>query len=152
VALPAVVQTVTTLLDYESAARQVHVALEMPPALPTVRADADQLTQILLNLLMNALAATGPGGRVTVRAAPAQREARAGVELTVTDTGVGIRPEDLPHIFDPFFSTKRSGGAGLGLSICHDLVKAHQGTITVESELGAGSRFTVWLPCERREA
>lgn len=152
VALPAVVQAVTTLLEHESAARQVQVALEMPPELPTVRADADQLTQILLNLLMNALAATGPGGRVTVRAAPAQREARAGVELTVTDTGVGIRLEDLPHIFDPFFSTKRRGGAGLGLSICHDLVKSHQGTITVESEPGAGSRFTVWLPCEGREA
>jgi signal transduction histidine kinase len=152
VALPAVVQAVTALLDCEFAARQVHVALEMPPGLPTVWADADQLTHILLNLLMNALAATGPGGRVTVRAAPAQREALAGVELTVTDTGVGIRPEDLPHIFEPFFSTKQSGGAGLGLSICQDLVRAHRGTITVESEPGAGSRFTVWLPCEGREA
>ncbi len=152
VALPAVVQAVTALLEYESAARQVQVALEIPPELPTVRADADHLTQILLNLLMNALTATDPGGRVTVRAAPAQREARAGIELTVADTGVGIRQEDLPHIFDPFFSTKRSGGAGLGLSICHDLVKAQQGTITVESESGAGSRFRVWLPCEGREA
>ncbi len=152
VALPVVVQAVTTLLDYEFAARQVQVATEMPPELPTVRADADQLTQILLNLVMNALAATGPGGRVTVRAATAQREARAGVELTVTDTGVGIRPADLPHIFDPFFSTKRSGGAGLGLSICRDLVEAHKGTIAVESEPGAGTRFTVWLPCEGREA
>lgn len=147
VALPVIVQAATTLVDYESAARQVQVALEMPPELPTVCADPDQLTQILLNLLMNALTATGPGGRVTVRAAPAPREALAGVELTVTDTGVGIRPEDLPQIFDPFFSTKRSGGAGLGLSICRDLVEAHKGAITVGSEPGAGSRFTVWLPC-----
>lgn len=152
VALPAIVQAVTTLLDYEFAARQVHVTLEMPPELPTVWADADQLTHILLNLLMNALAATGPGGRVTVRAAPAQREALAGVELTVTDTGVGIQPEDLPHIFEPFFSTKPSGGAGLGLSICQDLVRAHQGRITVESKPDAGSRFAVWLPCEGRGA
>ncbi len=147
VALPAIVQAVTTLLEYESAARQVHVVLEMPPELPPLHADADQLTQILLNLVMNALAATGPGGRVTVCAAPAQREALAGVEVTVADTGVGIRPEDLPHIFEPFFSTKRSGGAGLGLSICLDLVKAHKGTITAVSEPGTGSRFTVWLPC-----
>jgi signal transduction histidine kinase len=152
VALPEVVQTVTALLQYESAARQVQVALEIPPDLPTLCADADQLTQVLLNLLMNALAATGPGGRVTVRAAPATREALAGVELTVTDTGVGIRPEDLPRVFDPFFSTKQSGGAGLGLSICRDLVEAHKGTIAVESEPGAGARFTVWLPCEAREA
>jgi signal transduction histidine kinase len=101
---------------------------------------------------MNAVAATGPGGRVTMRAVPARREGLAGIELTVTDTGMGIRPEDLPHIFEPFFSTKRSGGAGLGLSICNDLVKAHKGTITVESEPGTGSRFTVWLPCEGREA
>ncbi|HSB69621.1 MAG TPA: ATP-binding protein [Candidatus Methylomirabilis sp.] len=150
--LPAVVQAVTTLLEYEVAARQVQVALQMPPDLPTLCADADQLTQVLLNLLMNAVTATGPGGRVTVRAAPAEREALAGVELTVTDTGAGIRPEDLPHIFDPFFTTKRRGGAGLGLSICRDLVEAHKGTITVESEPGAGSRFTVWLPCDGQEA
>jgi signal transduction histidine kinase len=147
VALPAIVQAVTTLLEYESAARQVHVVLEMPPDLPTLRADADQLTQILLNLVMNALTATGPDGRVTVSAAPAQREGLAGIEVTVADTGLGIRPEDLPQIFKPFFSTKRSSGAGLGLSICHDLVKAHKGTITVVSEPGIGSRFTVWLPC-----
>ncbi len=152
VALPAVVQAVITLLDYEFAARQVQVATEMPPELPTIRADADQLTQILLNLVMNALAATGPGGRVTVRAATAQREAHAGVELTVSDTGVGIPPENLPHIFHPFFSTKRRGGAGLGLSICRDLVEAHNGTIAVESKPGAGTRFTVWLPCEGGEA
>ncbi|MFB3817420.1 MAG: sensor histidine kinase [Candidatus Methylomirabilales bacterium] len=147
VAVPELVQRVRTLLEYEFAARRVELATEVAPVLPPLRADPDQLTQVLLNLVLNALAATGAGGRVTLGAAPAQRERLAGVELTVTDTGVGIPPENLPHIFEPFFSTKRGGGTGLGLSVCRDLVESHKGTISAESAPGAGSRFRVWLPC-----
>ncbi len=150
--LAVIAQAVAALVEHESAARQVRVAVEMPANIPTISADPDQLTQVLLNLVMNALAATGPGGRITLTAKPAPREGLAGVAITVADTGAGIRPEHLPYIFDPFFSTKQGGGAGLGLSICHDLVEAHKGRITVESELGAGARFTVWLPRDGREA
>jgi two-component system, NtrC family, sensor kinase len=89
---------------------------------------------------------------VGVSAAAVHQDGRAGIALCVTDTGTGIAPEDLERIFNPFFSTKGSGGTGLGLSICLDIVRAHEGTITVESAPGEGARFTVWLPGDRREA
>jgi signal transduction histidine kinase len=136
----------------EYVARSVRLSLSVPAGLPTVSADADGLVQILLNLLHNALAATPTGGHVEVDAAPTAREGRPGVELAVTDTGSGIAPEHLERIFDPFFSTKRSDGTGLGLSICRDIVRAHDGAITVESAPGAGARFSIWLPGEREEA
>ncbi len=136
----------------EFAARRVHLGLALPPDLPAILADGDGLTQVLLNLLMNAVAATAAGGHVGVSAAAVHRDGRAGIALCVADTGTGIVPEDLERIFNPFFSTKGSGGTGLGLSICRDIVRAHEGTITVESAPGAGARFTVWLPGDRREA
>jgi signal transduction histidine kinase len=136
----------------EYATRAVRLSLSMPAGLPTVSADADGLVQILLNLLHNALAATPTGGRVEVDGTPAARDGRPGVELAVTDTGSGIAAEDLERIFDPFFSTKRSDGTGLGLSICRDIVRAHDGAISVESTPGAGARFSIWLPGEREEA
>ncbi len=101
---------------------------------------------------MNAAAATAAGGHVGVSAAAVHQDGRAGIALCVTDTGTGIAPEDLERIFNPFFSTKGSGGTGLGLSICLDIVRAHEGTITVESAPGEGARFTIWLPGDRREA
>ena len=135
----------------EYARRAVDLALSVPAGLPTVPADGDALVQVLLNLLHNALAATPPGGRVEVAAELTARDGRPGVALAVTDTGSGIAPADLQRIFDPFFSTKRSDGTGLGLSICRDIVRAHDGAIAVESEPGAGARFSVWLPGDRRK-
>jgi signal transduction histidine kinase len=136
----------------EYAARSVRLVVSVPPGLPPVCADADGLIQVLLNLLTNALAATPSGGRVEVGGAASGRDGRPGVALAITDTGSGVAPEHLERIFDPFFSTKRSGGTGLGLSISRDIVRAHEGAITVESEPGAGARFGVWLPGARPEA
>jgi two-component system NtrC family sensor kinase len=146
------VREVATIAAPDFAARRVHLGLALPSDLPVIPADGDGLTQVLLNLLMNAVAATEAGGQVGVSGAVVHRDGRAGIAICVTDTGMGIAPEDLGRIFDPFFSTKGSGGTGLGLSICRDIVRAHEGTITVESTPGAGARFTIWLPGDRREA
>jgi signal transduction histidine kinase len=136
----------------EYVARSVQLVVSVPAVLPMVPADADGLIQVLLNLLTNALAATPSGGRVEVGGTATVRDGRPGIALAITDTGGGIAPEHLERIFDPFFSTKRSGGTGLGLSICRDIVRAHEGAITVESAPGAGARFSIWLPGDRREA
>ena len=135
----------------EYASRSVQLVVELPADLPVIPADADGLTQVLLNLLTNALAATPVGGRVEVSGTSAVRDGRPGVALAVADSGTGIAPEHLDQIFDPFFSTKRNDGTGLGLSICRDIVRTHHGAITVESAPGAGACFTIWLPSDRRE-
>ena len=129
--------------------RKVVLVERMPePELPLVLADADRLTQVMMNLVRNAVSYTPEGGLVSI-------EAQAGgpgqVALTVADTGIGILREDLDRVFDRFYRTDASrtrstGGFGLGLSIARDLVEAMGGTITVESETGSGSRFTVHLP------
>jgi signal transduction histidine kinase len=150
--LGRLVREVARIVTPEYAARSVRLVLAVPAGLPAIPADADGLTQVLLNLLTNALAATPSGGRVEVRGTAAVRDGRPGIALAVTDTGTGIAPEHLERIFDPFFSTKPSGGTGLGLSICRDIVRAHEGAITVESAPGAGARFGIWLPGDRREA
>jgi signal transduction histidine kinase len=150
--LAQVVRDVAGIVMPEYAARAVQLAVVVPDVLPPVPADPDGVTQVLLNLLANALAATPIGGHVEVRGTAAGRDGRPGIALVVTDTGTGIAPQHLEHIFDPFFSTARSGGTGLGLSICRDIVRAHDGVITVESESGAGARFSIWFPADRREA
>jgi signal transduction histidine kinase len=152
VALVRLVSDVAGIVTPEYAARSVRLVLSVPAGLPTVPADADGLVQVLLNLLTNALAATPTGGRVEIAGAAAVRDGRPGIAVTVTDTGSGIAPEHLERIFDPFFSTKRGVGTGLGLGICRDIVRAHDGVITVESGPGAGARFSIWLPGARTEA
>ena len=111
-----------------------------------VQGDADRLRQLLLNLVVNALKYTPAGGEVTL----SMRRRDGWVQVKVSDTGVGIASEDLPYIFDRFYradpSRTRSGGFGLGLPIAHWIAQAHGGRIEVESELGRGSAFTVWLP------
>jgi signal transduction histidine kinase len=146
------VREVAAVTAPEFAARRVNINLAVSRDLPSIPADGDGLTQVLLNLLTNAAAATAAGGHVKISADAVDRDGRPGIALCVVDSGTGIAPENLARIFDPFFSTKGSGGTGLGLSICQDIVRAHEGTITVESAPGAGARFTVWLPGDRREA
>ena len=125
----------------------VGLALEVgsEAALPPVRGQRDQLQQVILNLLTNAIDATPAGGRigVTTRAVPGRSE----VEIAVADTGAGIPAADRQRIFEPFFSTKESGrGMGLGLFITAQIVREHEGRIEVESEEGRGSTFRVVLP------
>jgi two-component system, OmpR family, sensor histidine kinase BaeS len=113
---------------------------------PVVVGDADRLRQVLGNLVTNALRATPPGGSVRLRAT-----ATTEVTISVADTGHGIAQEDIPHVFDRFWRadharSRSTGGSGLGLAIAKEIVAAHDGTITVESEVGAGTTFTIHLP------
>ncbi len=113
-----------------------------------VQGDPDRLKQLLLNLVSNAIAYTPPGGLVTLSL---HRRPDGWVRVNVTDTGVGIAPEDLPHIFDRFWRVDRArgraaGSSGLGLSIAQSIAEAHGGSISVESKPGQGSTFEVLLP------
>ncbi|MGB8647921.1 MAG: HAMP domain-containing sensor histidine kinase [Anaerolineae bacterium] len=113
----------------------------------TVLGDRDRLKQALLNLVDNAVKYTPSGGEVKL----SLEKGAEGVRLGVEDTGIGIAPEDMSHLFDRFYRVDKArardaGGAGLGLAICKSVVDAHNGKITVESQTGKGSTFTIWLP------
>lgn len=145
----ALLNTLLTNLAPVAAAKEITLTAQIPPDLPTLRADPDRLRQVLVNLLSNALHFTPSGGRVEVQVLEEGGEFR----LTVVDTGPGIAPEDLPHIFDRFYRADKSrsrgtGGSGLGLAIVRSLVELHGGRVTAESAPGQGSRFTVSLPIE----
>lgn len=122
----------------------VSLALDLAPELPLAYADANQLQQVVVNLLLNAADANGPeGGEIRLTS----RVADPGfVELVVEDQGEGIPPENLPHLFEPFFTTKGNKGTGLGLAVTWGIVESHGGAITVHSEPGHGARFTVRIP------
>jgi len=138
----------TAAAGFQTAASAGGVALEVlaDPAL-TTRADPVRLGQILRNLTANALTHTPPGGRVRLSAAPNG----SGVVFTVEDTGVGIPPEHLPHVFERFYRadpsrSRATGGAGLGLAVVRQLVVAHGGTVVADSAPGRGTRMTFTLP------
>jgi len=129
------------------AAKEISLSLDLPDNPPLVNIDWQRVNQVLHNLLENAVAYTRKGGTINV-AAITQGD---WVEVSVSDTGEGIPAEDLPHIFERFYRVDKSraratGGSGLGLTIAKRLVEAHGGTITVQSELGKGSRFSFTLP------
>jgi len=131
----------------QAADRGVTLALDVPSKLPSVMADWRRIAQVLGNLLTNALRHTPQGGCVTLSARPGDGT----VEVTVTDTGVGIPPDELPYIFERFWRGERSrsrtgGGTGLGLAIARQLVEMHGGTIRVTSAPGEGSQFRFMLP------
>ena len=105
-----------------------------------------ELQQVVLNLLVNALHAMPNGGTLSLRSRDVDLDGIRGVAIVVSDTGVGIPPENVNRIFDAFFTTKPRTGTGLGLSISYALVARHGGRMSVESVVGEGSTFTVWLP------
>lgn len=133
---------------------QVTLQAEIPESLPQVLVDADRIRQVLRNLITNALRYTTAGGHVTVTVRPPVTSNAEFVTVVISDTGTGIAPEDLPHMFTHFYkadhSRHRTGaGSGLGLAIVKQLVEAHGGKVWVESELGKGSRFYFTLPLSR---
>ncbi|MBZ5546509.1 MAG: hypothetical protein LAO22_00910 [Acidobacteriia bacterium] len=122
---------------------------QVPADLPSVRADANQLSQVLMNLLLNAAEATPAGGRITVSAA--KLSLVESIEIRVSDTGSGIPAEVLPHVFEPFFTTKLGRGTGLGLSISCAYMRSHGGDMRVDSVVGRGTTVTLTLPLRTEE-
>jgi PAS domain S-box-containing protein len=117
-------------------------------ACPVVHADADQMSQVLINLVVNAIHAMPDGGFLKIALVPRQDM----VELTLSDTGQGMSPEVIAKIFDPFYTTKEFGnGTGLGLTVVKGIIEEHNGTIHVESEVGAGTMFTICLPIHQAD-
>jgi signal transduction histidine kinase len=138
---------VLPLLRFAARQRGVTLIESAPPPLPLVLADAAQLQQVLLNLVLNSLEATPHGGTVTISVPAAPREASDGIVIEVSDTGPGVAPDLRERIFETFFTTKPRGqGTGLGLAISRDIVRAHGGDITVSGAAGHGATFSIRLP------
>jgi signal transduction histidine kinase len=125
----------------------VQLEVDFKEDLPWVSVDTNQMKQVFLNLVHNALQAMPTGGNLQIKTRTRSKENRESVIVAIKDSGIGIDPKDIDRIFEPFFTTKGSrGGTGLGLSVTYGIVTDHGGTIEVESQPGEGSIFTVWLP------
>ena len=135
------IREVTTLLDAEARAANIKIDFDAEPNLPPVQADRNYLKQLLLNLILNGIQAMPAGGRLSIRA----DRVKNSLGLSVTDRGIGIKPDQLGKIFDPYFTTK-ANGSGLGLAIARRIADAHGGKIDVQSEPGQGAYFRVSLP------
>jgi signal transduction histidine kinase len=161
--LPEIVQEVAALLANRMRAQSVVFREIYPQDLPQLFVDFHQIQQVFVNLFLNALDAMPKGGELTLAASskvttiqrvdrrgrpfPVQPKSALYVEALVSDTGAGIRPETLPSIFNPFFTTKPQG-AGLGLAIVYRIITEHQGDIQVESIVNQGTTFRLLLPTE----
>lgn len=121
----------------------IEVNLFLEAGIPPVYIDERQIQQVLVNLVVNAVQAMSPGGSLYINTYGGGADT---VKIEIRDTGKGIPAEFLPHIFDPFFSTKGVSGTGLGLSVSYGILKNHKGSIRVESEVGVGTTFTIELP------
>jgi PAS domain S-box-containing protein len=133
--------------------QKIETSLVIDKDLPLISADPQQLEQVLVNLLLNAIDAMPNGGNLTVEAILKAVDQRIpSVAIAVIDNGTGIDQADLSKIFQPFFSAKKGKGIGLGLSICDRIIQNHGGTITVESKPGKGTSFKIHLPLEHSHA
>jgi two-component system, NtrC family, sensor kinase len=144
--LNEVLERTLALLRRQSLFFNVDIDWRLADDLPPVLADRSQLQQVFMNIVMNAVQAMDERGTITIGTRPVEPDA---VEIWLADTGCGIPPEHIDRIFDPFFTTRDKGqgtGTGLGLSIAYGIVTKHHGTIRVESELSAGTTFTIRLP------
>ncbi len=129
--------------------REVDVQVDIASDLPLVQVDRDRLQRILWNLIRNSLEALKGKGQITLRAERKDQEGISGVEISLSDNGPGIPPQDRDLIFEPFF-TRKARGSGLGLALVHNAVKAHGGRIALEERAGQrGCEFHIWLPLEQ---
>ncbi len=150
--LVVLVQDVLVLVEKDLQKHRVSLETEFVDH-PVAEVNTSQIQQVLLNLIINARQAMSGGGRLKISVRTNAAEGFG--EIAVQDTGCGIPPEKLPHIFDPFFSTKQAdeqgqGGTGLGLALCREIIENHRGRIRVESVVGRGTTFTLKLPLAAR--
>jgi two-component system, NtrC family, sensor kinase len=140
-----VVQTIMMLTKHQLESSQVEYELNLPKAPFKVYGDSTQIQQCLMNLIFNAIESMPEGGKLTISGGPDDEENM--VWLAVADNGHGIKPEDLPHIFEPFYTTKVDGkGVGLGLSMTYGIIRKHNGIIEVNSNPSKGTVFKIKLP------
>jgi two-component system sensor histidine kinase HydH len=131
------------LIERQALEENIKIQTDLAPEIDEVLIDPDRISQVLLNLYLNAVESMKNGGNLFVMLL--KNKEKKGVEIRVSDTGTGISEDDLTHIFDPYFTTKASG-TGLGLAIVHNIIDAHEGEIKVESRLGLGTTVTILLP------
>ena len=133
----------------QPALRGKHAENKVPEDLPYIQVDSNQLSQVLMNLLINAAEATPDGGRITISAN--KLALVESIEIRVSDTGCGIPPDILPHVFESFFTTKVGRGTGLGLSISATYVRRNKGEIRIDSVWKQGTTVTITLPIRQEE-
>ena len=144
VRIGAVVEEVISLVSYEAERKHITITREEKPLVPIVTVDFNQIQQVFVNLVVNAIQAMSEGGKLNITIALSED---GFVKTSFTDSGCGIPPENMDKLFTPFFTTKGAvKGVGLGLSVSYGVVERHGGRIEVQSEVGKGSTFTVYLP------
>ena len=148
VALSGIVESVLHMIQLKAREKKIEIVSAIPEDLPLIRADRDRLSQVLINVLDNAVKFTPEGGRVTLAASPA-----AGNEVVVriTDTGIGVPRDEISRLGERFYRVDKTrsrelGGTGLGLSIVKHLMAAHKGRIEIESQLGRGTTVSLYFP------
>jgi len=141
--IQALIQHSLKMIERQASSEGVAIQADFAPSLREVEVDFDRITQVLLNLYLNALEAMHGGGTLSVSCS--EELGNQGVKVSVTDTGTGIEKEHLDHIFDPYFTTKQAG-SGLGLAIVHKIIEAHGGEVRVESTARQGTTVTLFLP------
>ncbi|MGA9965070.1 MAG: ATP-binding protein [Terriglobales bacterium] len=139
-----------SFLEGQPVLRGKRVQNQVPEDLPNILVDSNQLSQVLMNLLINAAEATPDGGQITISAN--RLTFTDSIEIRISDSGCGIPPDILPHVFEPFFTTKRDKGTGLGLSISHTYVRRNKGEIRIDSVLQHGTTVTITLPIRQEES
>jgi len=144
----SIILELIALIEPQAKVQNIMISIELKSDLPQLMVDAQQLHQALMNIILNSLEAMPQGGKLKVRSGYDQRDET--IKIEITDTGYGIPEENLPYLFEPFFSSKPEGkGTGLGLSIVYEVIDEHNGSIELESEVGKGTTFTVKLPIHK---
>lgn len=149
------VEETLTFVAHQLHLSQIELEVQLDQNLPHIQGNVGQLQQVFTNLIINAMHASAQGSKIRIqsRYSPALGEFGGAVELTFRDFGIGIKEENLKKIFEPFFTTKEIGkGTGLGLSVSYGIIKEHGGEISVQSEVGVGSTFTIVLPVQKPES
>jgi signal transduction histidine kinase len=142
-----IIQDVLALVNHLLRISGIQLTTKLTDGLPWISVDRNQIKQVILNLVHNALHAMPTGGELHIATERRQRDQKDWLVMILADTGIGIAPENLDRVFEPFFTTRsKDGGTGLGLSVTYGIIADHGGIIDVESQVGKGSTFIIWLP------
>jgi len=135
------IESSLSLIQYDKRAKDISIVRDLADGIPEITTDGNQLSQVIVNIILNAVDAMPEGGTLTIRSRVKDHR----IVITFEDTGGGISKENIGRIFDPFFTTKEKG-TGLGLAVSYSIIKKLNGSLSVESEVKKGSRFMITLP------